>query len=402
MVMEYAPDISFLINLGIADPSIEFELQRIWGTLLPMTLAYSIPREMQQLAYTVLAIHHSDKDLDQKFESDLLSELCFNELRQPLAIETAIANPMCWGAFNKLKKNIDFFTETFADRLCEIPAPPSACRKARRTRPAPLSPLSCTERYRIQRALWRFQICCELSHSWAGGIFVAPELLSQVALEHIQHPYLLTLNYWELEELCCVYNHLESLLGRDLSTLHLGNTVIDPLAIWNTRMRSCLDTRYQINAKAAKAKLLSRGLPFLQQYFELFTLEQRISTEQKMDGYEDGFIMPSLYEVINRCRPEWKMERNSLSCSTGYWPDAPNGADCANTGWNYFIQDPSSTYTLDHMRRFGLCLWDAKRLKNWRRLIWQKCFHQWSRAGGWDRTGQKPDVELVERSCAQM
>lgn len=409
MVMDYAPDISFLINLGIADPSVEFELERLWGTLLPIILAKSMPRELQKLAYKVMAIQKMVKSSDERSPRGDLPEFHFDELWQPRDIEAAIADPGSRRIFIKLNKNVQFFTETFIDKLCEIPPLPSSRRKVQRAPLAPfvpLPPISRTERYRIQRGLWRFQICCELSKFWTMGMFVAPEISSQVSPAHIHHPYLINLNYWELEEICCIYDHLEGLLDRDLATLHTGNTVINPLTMWNVQIESSEDGRYNNYAKSAKAKLLSQGLPFLQQYLEHFTLEQRLSIEDNMSAYEDGFILPALHEVINNSPPEWKAEKSSLSCSNGPWPDAPGGADYASTGWNYFLHDPTPTYTLDHMRKFGLCLWDAKRLKNWRRLIWQKLLHKWAREEGFS-CRRKPDeeesdVDAIQKSCSQM
>ena len=94
MAMHEAPDISSLLNLATAKPSVGMELRSSFCTILPSVLAKSMPCDLQHLICALLAIREADKVPNSVAEVLLHGCLEFDEKKQVLRLQSHIENPI--------------------------------------------------------------------------------------------------------------------------------------------------------------------------------------------------------------------------------------------------------------------------------------------------------------------
>lgn len=362
LVLQNAPDIPTLLNLVTMDPSVESELHFSFRTILPSVLANSMPQELRDLVCALLTIREAGKFPNSQAEALLNRSLEFEEKDQLWRLQMKIGHPVA--ALKRIiqtQKAVGFFTMTYARCVCQCP--PSISCQARPQRGDPI--LSAIETHRIQRGLWRFQICCELSNSWmpSGEVDLArtgsddriPRLMT--FLKHF--------NPWELEELNCVYDHLETMLLRDLRDPRLdclGNRV-DPFALPAVHFR--ISAPGPAVSSGVKAKILSQGLTFLLTYLRQTTSRARLEKEQSLFFLSDEFVIPALRELKNAEQRFPKFCEFVISSNTGPWTEN-QGANMANIGWRFFSAAGSDQLcSFAYLRQFGFCMWDEQRLRSW-------------------------------------
>ena len=370
IILYHAHDLSSLLNLMTADPCLKSELNSCFSTILPSVLENCAPTELQHLICTLLTVREAGEVSNDGVEVALQSRLSFDKERETMRFQTDIGEPVeALRYLARVQRSVDYFTQTFARCLCQAPIP---FLQAQSSVPV----LSATESYRIQRSLWRFELCCALSSSWipSGNI----ELAKRRADSRISRLAILLKIWkpWEIEELNCVYDHLETLLRResyDPRCDHVGRTS-DPYAL--PTPYDPISTPGGRSAWGVKARLLSQGLSFLRTYLRHFSAWDRMSKESCLCFPSDEFILPAIQELkVLSYQGTWGSRVSSsrfsrqrefiISSDCGPWTDNP-GAHLANFGWRFFsgIYD-SRPATFAYLRQFAFCIWDENRLQSW-------------------------------------
>ena len=108
-------------------------------------------------------------------------------------------------AISKLHTIVDYFTDDFASRTLPYCEPPLGIRHRKRYP-------SLAESYRIQRALYRFQLYCSLFFRNASDL--APNSDRRQKIEFILHMgFFHYFSSWENEQLACMHDYLEKVLS---------------------------------------------------------------------------------------------------------------------------------------------------------------------------------------------
>jgi hypothetical protein len=164
--------------------------------------------------------------------------------------------------------------------------------------------------------------------------------------------YLGEFNPWEIEELNCIYDHLEALLRGDENLQNQTNLRQPDLFHSMAPGQSSPLDRLTI------AKLLSQGLVFLRLYFKITSLRTRAQMEKSLTYYDNKFILQALEVLKNGRRRYPGFDEWIVSSNLCPWPDN-YGAHVANTGWMRFSLGGLRSF--DNLRRFGFCIWDHQR-----------------------------------------
>ena len=366
MVLHVA-DIPSLLNLITADPSINFEFHSSFSTILPSVLASSMPRDLQQLICTFLSIREAGEISRCEVERVLYSSFDFNEKKQLFRLKKNIKRPLeALRAITQTQSAVDYFTKTFATCLCQPPNSQSPNHLPQMEQQGDPPILSATEIHRIQRGLWRYQVCCELSTSW-----LSCELDFAQSGGADRHSRLMTyLKYfmpWEIEELHCVYNHLENMLERDTQDPrldHFGN-IVNPFAIPRRPVHNSAPIQAAAAVQGVTANMLSQGLSFLYSALHQTPSSTRLRKELTLWTPSDVFITSAIHELkVGQQRfPHFcEFVSSSNMCP---WQDN-HGANLANYGWRFFCNGGAGLLrTFAYLRQFGFCMWDERRLQSW-------------------------------------
>lgn len=359
IVLSHISDISTLLHLILADPSMAWEIKRSFNTLLRSALSDSMPPDM---AVAILSIRQAGKfpneELPRYFSPGAPSALEMDPVQHMSPIGDPIA---ALRTLARIQGDVEYFTWTFIKRRCQKPdvGQPSGAANYEEAPPSP------TELCRIRRGLWRFQLCCELSNSWCSSSNI--ELVQSGENERTQRlKYFLTdLSQWELQELISVYDHISSVVYGNPkgSRLDVKADLIHPRDLFKgIETRFDLDRLYRTHG--ARAKLLSQGLDFLHTYIRGTNAECRSKTIDQLSIFEDQFILSALNPDSSRLF--LARVRQTLPCSKR-WPWPPSfGANHSNAGWDYFATVAQPTLcSFKYLRHFGLCMWDRQRLERW-------------------------------------
>lgn len=248
--MSRAPNLKTLFNISAAYLDLAPELERTSEVLIPAVILRPLTTELEQLVNAILAVraNPSTADAEPPFprrrvefygvQADWSTKALLN-LKLLVDIQSAI----------------DIFVQGFVRKQCYPD-------KGQYSQPS-----TRTELERIHRALWRFELCCELCRSRkSNGGFTEYGRLSGTCLNR-QYNYLRTLTPWEAEELECVYDHLEGFL--------LGDANMDP-GLECSDVDLCLELQKIIYPIATdkpnpgvSSRALSEGLVFLQRHLTL-------------------------------------------------------------------------------------------------------------------------------------
>jgi hypothetical protein len=353
IVMSHTSDIASLLNLITLDASTNSNICLLFPKIIAEAIANFMPFELQQIVLTLFFLREAGKvpntEIDKHLQHGLDFKTWLQGKRFPVLIE--ILKEML-----RLQKAVEYLTRTFARCVCQSP----------RTSSYEVEPaLTTTEIHRIHRALWRLQTCCELSSSWTpSGDITLAQSGSDDRIPRLMI-YFRKFHAWELEELHCVYEHLQNVLHRDAQDPRLespGNR-IHPFTLPAPRFHSAAPGQIP---PGVKAKIISQGLVFLHSYLRFKPSWSRMSMEHGLFFPCDEFILPAIRELKNGRGRFSIFSEAIISSSIGPWTDTPDVASMANLGWRFFIEEHDlALHDFAYLRQFGCCIWDEQRLRSW-------------------------------------
>ena len=371
MVMACLPNISSLHNLTRAHRSLAQIFDSFSAYILPNVLANSMPRDLQELVCTLISIQESAPFRDNELSFVLNGNVSFDKGKRLFQIVRRPKDSV--KVLHKLSRTIKAI-QSFTDLFPEV----FACRhkdfKSRR--------LDNVETHRLQRGLWRFEICCALVQAWRPS----KDRFSVQIGDDTRVPRLVQFLEqflpWELEELMCVYEFLELAVldygkewwnGRVIERLTAPSTTnwnywrpeprANRMVAANTGLFAPLGqfvpTKGAYRA-ATRSRLLAQGLVFLWA-FQQQPVSIKIDTESRLEGcsFGDEFIWAAHYSCIPLDKA---LKQTRRSCSWEEKDDDNNrveGAEGPNERWISFDTAPiSRTYpSVEQLRYWAYCIW---------------------------------------------
>lgn len=365
-----APNLSSLLDILTINPSLKVDFRQSYGTIISKVLKRSLHPEIQLAVCSVMILREVGMVGNNQVGALLHTNLSFPKMLEAqfkqlhLLIEDPVA---ALKAIVATQEIVNYFTWTFERSLCR---PPDNLVQSQGVGE---NKLSATELHRVQRALWRFQLCSALYTSWMPPSPPSYTLSSKVYenrwASHDGHvkrlmDFLEGFNPWEIEELHCIYDHLENMLRQDPKDPrldHLGR-LADPRILQIPKPSlSFID-----------AQVLAHGLQSLCCYIKSVPPSVRIQNEEKAVICPDKFILAALNELKHS---EERFDSNyerAISCRNGPWNDL-HSPQMANWAWKFFSQIPHGMLpTFVYLRHFGFCIWDEARMDDWKK----KCPHE--------------------------
>ena len=357
MVTLQIADIPSLFNLVLADPSIESLLHSFLPSVLPSVLARSMPLELQNLVYMILAIQTIGKVPGHEISRLLQCHLDPNGARQIWRSQRSVIQSMsALRTIAYIHRAIEYFTQTFATCLCQSPSTSGQAPQHDE------SILSAAEIHRVRRALWRFEACCELSRSWLpsydSNLVEPDDKISRLGL------FLKQLNPWEIEELHCVYEHLENLLDRNSHDprTDCSGKVISPYTLPTSQFYASAPCE---TSAGTRTKRLSQGLISLHDYLQHTPVRTRINDRHYVHIPNEDFIISTIRHLKHEHQRFSNFHEWKISSDTCQWTDN-HGTSTANSGWRFFsYSDADKLHSFAYLRQFGFCIWDERRLRSW-------------------------------------
>lgn len=211
-------DLQSLMNFISVDPTARSEFLYSFSSILPSVLGNCLPRDLQEAVCTVLTLNEAGLINDSEVEN-LLTSLKLDQKDKNLRLPVKIRDPIAAIKIIQVTyEAVDYFTWAFARRLCHQPHCLRKCHQLEE--PA----LSTVEICRINRALWRLEVCCRLSAAWkVNEVKSNPKVLRQKSHSRFRM-YLKQFKSWELEELQSLYAHITILMKRDHENPLVGAT----------------------------------------------------------------------------------------------------------------------------------------------------------------------------------
>ena len=349
MVLQSTTDISSFMNLLLADSSLEAVFRSTSKAIFRSLLRNTVPLELQKLIYVLFVLHDSEQvEMD---DVKLILHSNLDECKHGVLSKMKVKDPMsALQHIADIQAAADYFTGTFIRCVCQ--PPPDVQRQQTFSN----SKVSVKERYRIQRALWRFQFYFNnrTTFHYTGAL-----------LDFLQ-PY----NYWETEELRCVYRHIVEMLYRDSRDPHINSLGMPyhpfDSQYWITPLFSSIPG---VQSWSRHVQLY-RGLPYLHTRLKESPISERPYPTPHLGIQEPSSrVQYQDYKVIyyHITAPSVPLVISSAACP---WADN-YGANVANLGHRYAIDtnDDSRTFRgmkhLDLLVAFGYCIWDEERLRDW-------------------------------------
>ncbi|KAI4190183.1 MAG: hypothetical protein LQ346_004968 [Caloplaca aetnensis] len=305
---------------------------------------------------------------------------------------TAALKEMAW-----LHQDTLYFTNAFIRSRCRPPKDSNGLNASAPITEAPVSP---TELYRLQRALWRFWLV------WAI-VYRTPSIpqLWRRDTRGVAGDFVGRFTKWEIEELECVYYFLQDFYASSTGAIE---TPLPPdperrekkrriaLQEFNKRRRAhrSLDMTAYPNEVEVSISISdpegdehkNSSSPFIH------TQPNAIQRLLSATGYNTHAHCPlrldkdkhiqAVLAILRRPVDRQFRQRDSIN-----WMDAPTEANSANEGWktyqrnavyaiweDYVNFDPNSLYPaasewgrkpLMRFHGWGWCIWDQERLKRW-------------------------------------
>lgn len=365
-----ASNLSSLLDILTIDRSMELDFQQSYKMVIPTVLKRSLHPEIQLVVCSVMILGEVGRVANKEVGALLHTNLSFPEMLEAQLgqLEITIEDPVAsLKAIVATQEVVNYFTWSFERRLCRSPNSTVQC-------PGDVeNKLSASEIHRVQRALWRFELCSALYTSWMPSSPPPCTLLSKVYdchwASHDGHVkrlmnFLDGFNPWEIEELHCIYDHLENMLRRDPKDPrldHLGR-IVDPGIVQIPKPSLSL----------TNSRILAHGLQSLHYYITSVPPSARIQMEEKSVKHPDKFILAALNELKQfEERFDTNYER-AISCRNGPWNDL-HSPQMANWAWKLFSPIPHGTLpTFAYLRHFGFCIWDQARMDSWKK----RCPHE--------------------------
>ena len=255
----------------------------------------------------------------------------------------------------RIEKAIDHFVGTFARCVCRRPELSTHLQQDGN----PL--LSAAETHRIRRALWRIEVCCELARSGLlpGNSNVAGPCDRVLRLMS----FLKQLNPWEIEELHCVYEHLENLLHRDFHNplLDSSGKVVNPYAL---PLPIFFPIATGHTGHSVDTERLSHGLVSLHHYLRCTPIRSRANDRSSRCDSKIDFIACVIHHLKDKQQRFPEVNELKVSSRTCLWTDN-HGTNIANIGWRFFTDTSArGLHFFAHLRKFGFCIWDEQHLRS--------------------------------------
>lgn len=365
-----ASNLSSLLDILTIDRSLELDFRQSYKTVIPTVLKRSLHPEIQLVVCSVMILGEISRVANNEVGALLHTNLSFPEMLEAQLgqLEIIIEDPVAsLKAIVATQEVVNYFTWTFERRLCRSPNSTVQYSGDGENK------LSATEIHRVHRALWRFELCSALFTSWMPSSPPPCTLSSKVYDHHwASHDghvkrlmnFLDGFNPWEIEELHCIYDHLENMLRRDPKDPRLDQLgrIVDPGIVQIPKPSISL----------VNARILAHGLQSLHYYITSFPPSARIQREEKAAKHPDKFILAALNELKQfEERFDTNYER-AISCRNGPWKDL-RSSQMANWAWKIFSQTPHGTLpTFAYLRHFGFCIWDQARMDYWK----ERCPHE--------------------------
>ncbi|KAI4276446.1 MAG: hypothetical protein LQ337_002496 [Flavoplaca oasis] len=373
-ILHHIPDLSTLANLvQVHLVHKQLFLQR-YRRILAFTFERCLPIQHQRIAVTIQSLRCGSflrlAGTEDPFKAILNcvehtnGHCLVDTLADPLAALTDIA---------QIHTDIEHWTKIFFETCCRKP---EIIQEQELRTPSTESPVSQTELYRIQRALWRFWLLCHLASVTGEADLVSTPQSTKQQTFHSQVPawlnpvkpsarksraqlwhYQLALTAWESEELECVYYFLQDDYERHMTSSQPpinGNTRTALVNEQIPRIRRLLLTMGQKPLAIAPVSL-DAGRFFNRRFFTYRLMHTRQITE---------------------------------------WSDAPVGVFCANEGYKFWYNNRDGNFDVDYKSgepvdyceyheapapscndddrgpvvcflRWGYCMWDRERLLRW-------------------------------------
>ncbi|KAL8645447.1 MAG: hypothetical protein Q9226_007297 [Calogaya cf. arnoldii] len=342
-ILESIPDFVSLRNFTLAVPLASELLKRSHQAILVSLISRIEPCEYRNLVSATLAARYNPRAECCGHPLDTKDHTCDNP--KPLDIPftvSCIVDPI--EAVRDIVltcEDMDHHLETFR----------TSCFERIGVDPAKQKPLSAIETHRIRRALWRFQLLCEVAYP--RSTVESPRRRRQYAGTKLRRDCLTSGLGWEHVELQCIYIHLE----KEYLKFAVPTTSSD-----GSRQKVPIRSQPEIVRKLATAV----G----------FTLDD--PTPYRLDSGRKGEHLSSNF--IHKAFPVWSLSLNDSERPPSPWYDG--FVNRPNEGWETLmwvqlmrLQDqggliqwllPSDNeHRGTRLVNQGFCIWDMDRIRDW-------------------------------------
>ena len=424
--MTQLSDVPSLRSLTRADSLLADIFASNFMKVLPSVLANSMPRDLQEIVFTMISIHDAAPFKDAQLPA-VLENVRFDKQKRLFQLALRPTNPLkTLHRVSRTMTAIHFFTalwpEVFALRHQDF-------KDVR---------LNSVEIHRLHRGLWRFEVCCALVEAWKPSGDADPDSARLGADTRVPRltQYLGRFMPWEFEEVASVYEYLElavldcgssapfAYLPQDLFNFFGHNRckrargcgeLIGPISrdSWGHKynidrvliagevgslfapLGQAGQNEYNMEA-ATRIRILSQGLVFLRA-FQRLPCAAKPFIESKLQGccLGDEFFYAAICSLI-AWEPRFPLvEERQITASHGLWnetddykadPNFVEGTDTANDRWDSYTRGHFPTWCCD---RSGLFYPPHAKFRSWGYSIW-------SRPRGCTNTRQRDYLECLE------
>ena len=320
MIMASIPDVTSLHNLLCVAKASRPLFAASFKYIFPEVVANNMPRDLQEMVFTVISIEDHAPFQDVLLPFFLNSNIASDERKGHLQFLKPPQDPVkVLHRMARIINAMDFFTGLFPKLM------------GSRHSNFEGRILSATEIHRLHRGLWRFEVCCALTAAWMPGDMDTVVSGSDTRLPRLTK-FLGQFCLWELEELASVYDFLEMAVMQygkvvppsgfmvevdkygKVSFQHYNDDVIRfrsqhagslpgrRSAICNVGLFAVLNPEapsVSTYKAASRARILSEGLVFLRSF-----QQQPLSVRQRMEwnligcSLGDEFIQAALHSPL--------------------------------------------------------------------------------------------------------
>ncbi|KAL8692086.1 MAG: hypothetical protein Q9218_002815 [Villophora microphyllina] len=423
MILPKLPDLPTLNNLIAIYPAFGDLVGARYSEIIPAIFRTSMPVEFQRIALALMLLRHGDHADSMCLNTHPAALAAYNKIHfeQDCLIdsELPVTVPTFCGLdfyledgelpWEHLKlqdpvralediavyhEDINHWVDAFVMSCCHKP---TELGPADTQGDWPEKEPSQLERHRIHRAFWRFFLLCELACPRDTGTNGRRPLCAEDATALlIRYPI------WEFEELECIYLFLSDSYSSLVNSPRRPTNAWEQRAVLRYQKIDLFPPIYQRLMKRMGYNLTQDTPEYLE--------------EDDHDEIEDPFYGQTLASrIFPWIRPQLKNPDEKI-----IWADAPNGAESPNAGWEYYrshsnshvaglapwSSEPSGPLLWTELwpdarnpdrgsvicfQRWGYCIWDEKRLRDWGVLV-PRSMRRW-------HNGDSGGLSCVHRKC---
>ena len=390
-VLQDLPNLTDVRSAVVASKTFYNAFRRQAPAIISTILSTQLPGEIRQVIHAVAAVWQV-KPFPTGVQQFCGKHLNGREIR-PLA---TTAKPLMFLArLTKLVETVDNVTGHFIEQTLYNPRKPHLSHQ--------LEGPTEIELHRIRRAMWRYQLCCEIfptrtemknfeqaqddaekARRRAAGepeeeqAFMWYDKEPKTCPEHrqAQEAFLRCFTVWESEELQCIHDYLTAFAEELHQKLHNK----DPGLF--VRYNPYRDIPAKDNASFVSwstSSLPKKGFHFVKKLIKTNDNKFQAALQKSADDFLcGGFMQDVLKRLKYTANTEWGQEAAYLHRDefwhklATYWPDSPEGTDAANAGFTYFNNLGRVTTRLSYpatyarLNRWAYCMWEEERLKEWK------------------------------------